>query len=64
MFRNESIKAGIQKSFETGTSMIADKICYGYSKASDGGLTINEKKLSMSLSVNWRKLNIEKRTSV
>lgn len=43
MFRNESIKAGIQKSFKTGKSKIADRICYGYSKASDVGLTINKK---------------------
>ncbi|MEA4969134.1 MAG: recombinase family protein [Candidatus Pelethousia sp.] len=43
MFKGESIKAGIQKSFESGTSRIADKICYGYSKAPDGSLTINEK---------------------
>lgn len=43
MYRNESIKASIQKSFKTGMSKIANKICYGYSKASDGGLTINKK---------------------
>ena len=43
MFKSESIKVGIQKSFESGTSRIADKICYGYSKAPDGSLTINEK---------------------
>ncbi len=43
MFRSGSIKAGIQKSFESGTSKIADKICYGYSKNPDGSLTINEK---------------------
>ena len=43
MFRNELIKAGIQKSFENGTSRIADRICYGYSKTSDCGLTINQK---------------------
>lgn len=43
MFKNESIKAGIQKSFGSGTSKIANKICYGYSKAPDGSLIINEK---------------------
>lgn len=43
MFKSKSIKAGIQKSFESGTSKIANKICYGYSKAPDGSLTINEK---------------------
>ncbi len=44
MTRSELIKAGIQASFETGTSKMADKICYGYSKAPKGSLTINEKK--------------------
>ena len=43
MFKNESIKAGIQKSFESGMSKIADKICYGYSKAPGGSLIIDEK---------------------
>ena len=43
VFKSESIKAGIQKYFESGTSKIADKICYGYSKAPDGSLTVNEK---------------------
>lgn len=43
MTRRESIKAGIQASFKTGTSKIADKICYGYSKAPDSSLVINEK---------------------
>lgn len=43
MSKSKSIKAGIQKSFESGTSKIADKICYGYLKDPDGSLTINEK---------------------
>jgi hypothetical protein len=43
MFKSESIKSGIQKSFESGTSKIADKVCYGYLKAPDGSLTINGK---------------------
>jgi site-specific DNA recombinase len=42
MTKRELIKASIQASFETGASKIADKVCYGYSKASDGSLTINE----------------------
>lgn len=42
MFKSESIKAGIKNSFESGTSRIADKICYGYSKAPDGSLIINK----------------------
>ena len=44
MTRSKLIKAGIQASFETSTSKIADKICYGYSKSPNGSLTINEKK--------------------
>ncbi len=44
MTRSELIKAGIQASFEIGTSKIAGKICYGYSKSPNGSLTINEKK--------------------
>lgn len=47
MFKSESIKAGIKKSFESGTPKIADKICYGYSKAPDGSLIINELLLSL-----------------
>jgi Recombinase. len=43
MLKSESIKIGIRESFESGTSKIADKTCYGYSKASDGSLVIYEK---------------------
>lgn len=43
MLKNESIKVGIQKTFENGTSKIADRTCYGYFKASDGSLVIYEK---------------------
>ncbi|WP_347491241.1 recombinase family protein [Desulfoscipio sp. XC116] len=59
MFRNELIKAGIQKSFETGTSKIADRICYGYSKTSDGGLTINKKEAQIVLFIFDRYLSGE-----
>ena len=43
MLKSELIKNGIRESFENGTSKIADKACYGYSKASDGNLVIYEK---------------------
>ena len=43
MFKSESIKNGIQKSFENGISKIADKTCYGYSKDPDSSLVIYEK---------------------
>ena len=42
MIENNLIKNGIRRSFETGTSKIADKVCYGYLKAPDGSLAINE----------------------
>lgn len=48
MFKSESIKSGIQKSFENGTSKIADKICYGYSKAYGGSLVIHEKEAQVA----------------
>jgi|AGTN01.3.fsa_nt_gi Recombinase. len=42
MIKNNLIKNSIRRSFETGTSKIADKVCYGYLKAPDGSLAINE----------------------
>jgi len=42
MIKNNLIKNGIRKSFETGTSKIADKVCYVYSKTPDGSLAIND----------------------
>lgn len=42
MAKSKLIKAGIQKVFEAGNSKIADKVCYGYTKAADGSLMINE----------------------
>lgn len=43
MNRSELIKSCIQKYFESGTSKVANKVCYGYSKAPNGSLIINEK---------------------
>lgn len=40
MSKSTMITDGIRKSFETGNSKMANKVCYGYSKASDGSLTI------------------------
>lgn len=42
MLKSQLIKEGIRKSFENGTSKLADKVCYGYSKAPDGNLTTNK----------------------
>lgn len=50
MHKSKLIKAGIQKFFETATSKIADKVCYGYSKASDDSLLINEKEAQIATS--------------
>lgn len=43
MLKSESIKNHIQKSFENGTSKVADKSCYGYFRSCDGSLAIHEK---------------------
>ena len=39
--KSESIKAGLRKGFQDGSSKIAQCRCYGYSTASDGRLVIN-----------------------
>lgn len=36
------IKTGLRKSFQDENSKVANRICYGYSKLSDGTLTVNE----------------------
>lgn len=36
-----SIKAGLRKSFQDGSSKMARRRCYGYSTAPDGSLTVN-----------------------
>jgi hypothetical protein len=37
-----SVKGGIREGFRDGTSKMADRPCYGYSKSGDGSLVINE----------------------
>lgn len=39
--KSESIRAGLQKGFQDGTSKIARRKCYGYNFGADGELTIN-----------------------
>lgn len=36
------IKTGLRKSFQDENSKVANRICYGYSKLSDGILAVNE----------------------
>jgi len=43
MKKSKLIKAGIRKGFKAGNSKIADKVCYGYTKAADGSLVVNER---------------------
>lgn len=43
MNKNDLIKNGIRKSFETDSPKIADKVCYGYAKITDGSLVIHER---------------------
>ena len=39
--KSESIKSGLRKGFQDGSSKISQRRCYGYSKASDGRLVID-----------------------
>ena len=39
--RSESIRAGLRKGFQDGTSKMAQRRCYGYDIGPDGGLVIN-----------------------
>lgn len=50
MLKSQIIKEGIREFFENGTSEITDKTCYGYSKAPDGSLTINNQEAKIVVS--------------
>ena len=39
--KSESIRAGLRKGFQDGTSKMAQRKCYGYDTGPDGGLVIN-----------------------
>ena len=39
--KSESIRAGLRKGFQNGTSKMAQRKCYGYDTGPDGGLVIN-----------------------
>jgi hypothetical protein len=36
------IKGGLREGFKDGTSKLADRVCYGYSKSENGSLAVNE----------------------
>ncbi len=38
--KSEQIRAGLQKSFQSGTSAKASTVCYGYKVSRDGGLVV------------------------
>jgi hypothetical protein len=39
--KSESIRAGLRKGFQNGTSKLAQRRCYGYNTGPDGELIIN-----------------------
>ena len=39
--KSESIRDGLRKGFQSGTSKLAQRKCYGYDVGPDGELTIN-----------------------
>ena len=39
--KSESIRAGLRKGFQDGTSKMAQRRCYGYDTGPDGELVIN-----------------------
>ena len=40
--RGPAIRTALREGFQNGTSKMAERVCYGYIKSSDGALTINE----------------------
>lgn len=47
--KSESIKAGLRKSFQDGSSKMARRRCYGYQTASDGTLVIDHQEAGVVL---------------
>ncbi|MEY8386860.1 recombinase family protein [Oscillospiraceae bacterium 38-13] len=48
--KSESIKNGLRKGFQDGSSKMARRKCYGYKAGSDGELTLNPKEAKV---VSW-----------
>ena len=47
--KSESIKAGLRKSFQDGSSKMARRRCYGYQTAPDGTLVIDHQEARVVL---------------
>ena len=47
--KSESIKAGLRKSFQDGSSKMARRRCYGYQTAPDGTLVIDHQEAGVVL---------------
>ncbi len=50
MTKSQEIRNGIQEKFKNGTTKLADRVCYGYTKSPDGHLIISEQEASV---VRW-----------
>lgn len=48
--KSERIKAGLRKSFQDGTSKMAQRKCYGYEVSADGIFTVNHREAKI---VHW-----------
>ena len=48
--KSESIRAGLRKGFQDGSSKMAHRKCYGYEVGPDGKLTVNPEEAKV---VNW-----------
>lgn len=48
--KSESIRAGLQKGFQDGTSKMAHRKCYGYDVGADGELVVNPDEASI---IRW-----------
>lgn len=48
--KSESIRAGLRKGFQDGTSKMAQRKCYGYDVGADGALVVNPNEASI---VHW-----------
>ena len=48
--KSESIRAGLRKGFQDGTSKMAQRKCYGYDLGADGALVVNSNEASV---VRW-----------
>lgn len=57
MTKSEQIRAGLQKSFQSGTSAKASAVCYGYKIARTGELVIDPIKANIVLFIFHRFMN-------